>query len=181
MIISLYLDVGLAVLVSLAALTDLARRRIPNLLLLTGICCALLVHLLSPAPLAALLWALAGIATGLLIFLPLYCLRGMAAGDVKFMAAVGAFSTPVETLYIAMIAVCLGGVISLAVVVANGRLRVLVANLSALLLPWLVRIPAMPMPSPSVGSIPYGVAIAGGAWFVIAQRYHWPAAIASWL
>jgi hypothetical protein len=32
-----------------------------------------------------------------------------------------------------------------------------------------------------VGSIPYGVAIAGGAWFVIAQRYHWPAALASLL
>jgi prepilin peptidase CpaA len=176
MIISVYLDMGLAVLVSLAALTDLTSRRIPNLLLLTGFCGALLVNLLSPAPFTALLWALVGTTTGLLIFLPLYFLRGMAAGDVKFMATVGAFSTPIDTLYIAFIAVCFGGVMSLALVVANGRLRMLGANLSALL---LMRIPAVSMPSSSVGSIPYGVAIACGTWFVIAQRYHWFAALAS--
>jgi prepilin peptidase CpaA len=184
--VSVYLDVCLAVLVSLAAANDLATRRIPNLLLLAGVSGAVLLHSLSPSPLAALLWSLAGAATGLLVFLPLYCLRGMAAGDVKLMAAVGAFSAPMETLSIAVVAVCVGGVLSLAVVVAKGRLRALGANLSALMLPLLMRLVRMPaaaapLPGPSVGSIPYGVAIAGGAWFVIAQRYHWPASLASLL
>jgi prepilin peptidase CpaA len=184
--VSVYLDVCLAVLVSLAAANDLATRRIPNLLLLVGVNCAVMLHLLSPSPLGAVLWSLAGVATGLLVFLPLYCLRGMAAGDVKLMAAVGAFSAPMETLHIALVAVCVGGVLSLVVVVAKGRLRALGANLVALVLPLLlrtVRMPAAagPMPGPSVGSIPYGVAIAGGAWFVIAQRYGWPATFASLL
>ena len=173
---SVYLDLCLAVLVSLAAASDLATRRIPNWLLLAGMSCAAILHLLSASPVAALLWGVAGAATGLLIFLPLYCLRGMAAGDVKFMMAVGAFSAPLETLTIALVAVCIGGVLALAVAVAKGKWRALCANLAVLLRPLLLRLaklPAVaePLPNPSAGSIPYGVAIAAGALLVMAQRY----------
>src|SRR5213076_2954598 len=103
------------------AIGDLATRRIPNRLLAGGVLGALLLHGLSGAPIAALLCALAGLGTGLLVFLPLYCLRGMAAGDVKFMAAVGAFSAPMEVLHIAVLSVCAGGLMALLVVIAKGR------------------------------------------------------------
>jgi prepilin peptidase CpaA len=171
MSVPVLLDLWLLVLVALAAASDLATRRIPNRLLLAGVLGALALQLCSAAPLHACLSGLGGAATGLLLFLPLYLLRGMAAGDVKFMAAVGAFGTPPETLQIALVAMLAGGALSLAVVLVRGRLAALVANLRSLLLPALLRVADAPMAGPSVGSIPYGVAIAAGAIYVVAQRY----------
>jgi len=169
------LHLALLALVGVAAATDLARRRIPNRLLLAGLLAAAILHL-AGADRAALLWGVAGAATGLLLFLPLYCLRGMAAGDVKLLATVGAFSTPLEVAHIALATVLVGGLMALAVVIARGRLRALLANLGCLLRPWLMRLAGMPalaepMPGPSVGNIPYGVAIAIGTALFVGQRW----------
>ena len=174
--IPLCLDMLLMMMVALAAANDLLTRRIPNFLLLAGVLGALALHCALPSPAAALMSAFAGAATGLLVFLPLYCLRGMAAGDVKLMAAAGFFSTPAEVLYLALLTVFIGGVMSLVVVIASGRLRAAVANVVSLLRPIWTRIAgvplvAQPMPGPSVGSIPYGFAIACGTLLLLAQRH----------
>ena len=176
MLIPLCLDLLLMLMVVLAAASDLLTRRIPNLLLLAGALGALALHLFSNAPTAALLGAFGGAATGLLVFLPLYCLRGMAAGDVKMMAATGFFSTPTEVLHLALLSVCVGGAMALAMVIARGRLRVAAANVLSLLRPIWMRMVGMPlapepMAHPSVGSIPYGLAIASGTLLLLAQRH----------
>jgi prepilin peptidase CpaA len=176
MFLPLCLDLLLMLMVVLAAASDLLTRRIPNLLLLAGSAGAITLHLLSNSPSAALLAGFAGAATGLLVFLPLYCLRGMAAGDVKLMAAAGFFSTPLEVLHLALLSVCAGGVMALAVVIAQGRLRACAANVRHLLRPiWMriagVRLAPEPMPGPSVGAIPYGLAIASGTLLLMAQRH----------
>lgn len=172
----LSLDLLLMLMVVLAASNDLLTRRIPNLLLLACSLGAAGLHLAGPAPASALLVAFAGAATGLAVFLPLYCLRGMAAGDVKLMAAAGMFSSPIEVLHLAVLTVCAGGVMALVMVIARGRLRAATANVRSLLRPlWmrLVGIPGVPepMPGPSVGSIPYGLAIASGTLLLLAQRH----------
>jgi prepilin peptidase CpaA len=174
--IPLCLDLLLMLMVVLAAANDLLSRRIPNLLLLAGSLGALALHLSAPSPASALLGAFAGAATGLLVFLPLYCLRGMAAGDVKLMAAAGFFSAPLEVLHLALLSVCAGGVMALVVVIARGRLRAAVANVKSLLRPLWMRLAGMPlapepMPGPSVGTIPYGLAIASGTLLLVAQRH----------
>ena len=171
-----YLDLAVLLLVGIAATTDLQSRRIPNRLLLAGLLAALVLHLGAGAPVAGLLWGFLGAATGLLLFMPLYCARGMAAGDVKLLAAVGAFFTPLGVAQIALATVCLGGVLALAVVIVRGRLRVLLLNVAALLRPWLMRLVGMPavaepMPAASVGNLPYGVAIALGTALFVAQRH----------
>ena len=176
MFIALSLDLLLMLMVVLAASNDLLTRRIPNLLLLAGSLSALALHCFSPSPVAALMAAFAGAATGLLVFLPLYCLRGMAAGDVKLMAAAGFFSTPAEVLYLALLSVCAGGLMALAMVIVRGRLRAAAANVLSLLRPLWMRLAGMPlaaepMPGPSVGSIPYGLAIASGTLLLMAQRH----------
>ncbi len=176
MLVSLSLDVLLMLMVVLAASNDLLTRRIPNLLLLAGSLGALALHCFSPSPAAALMGAFGGAATGLLVFLPLYCLRGMAAGDVKLMAAAGFFSTPMEVLYLALLTVCAGGLMALAMVIARGRLRAAAVNVRSLLRPlWMrlagVPLAAEPMPGPSVGSIPYGLAIASATLLLMAQRH----------
>lgn len=83
--IPLFLDLLLVLMVVLAAASDLLSRRIPNILLLAGSLSALALHLFSDSPAASVLNAFAGAATGLLVFLPLYLARGMAAGDVKLL------------------------------------------------------------------------------------------------
>jgi prepilin peptidase CpaA len=174
--VPLCLDLLLLMMVVLAASKDLLTRRIPNLLLLAGALGALALHLSSPSPVSAVLGAFAGAATGLLVFLPLYCLRGMAAGDVKLMAAAGFFSTPIEVLHLALLSVCAGGLIALVMVIARGRVRAAAANVRHLLRPLWMRMAGMPlapepMPGPSVGDIPYGLAIACGTLLLMAQRY----------
>jgi prepilin peptidase CpaA len=174
--ISLCLDLLLMLMVVLAATNDLLTRRIPNILLLAGSLGALTLHTFSASPASALLGAFGGAATGLLVFLPLYCLRGMAAGDVKLMAAAGFFSNPLEMLQLALLTVCAGGVMALVMVVASGRLRAAAANVKSLLRPLWMRLVGMPLapeplPGPSVGSMPYGLAIASGTLLLMAQRH----------
>ena len=159
------LDLTLLALVVAAATVDLARRRIPNVLLLTGWAIAVPLQLLSPEPGTALLGALAGAVCGLLVFLPLYVLRGMAAGDVKMMATVGLFVGPYDALQVAVLTWCAGGIMALAIIVGKGRVRHAFANVGDLLRPLWMRargIPAVaePMRQPSVGGMPYGLAIA---------------------
>jgi prepilin peptidase CpaA len=165
MLVQSVLDLVLLVLVTAAAVTDLATRRIPNMLLLGGWMTALPLFLFSAEPGAALLSALTGALCGLLVFLPLYLLRGMAAGDVKLMATVGLFVGPYEALHVAVVTCCVGGLMALAIIVGTRRVRSAIANIGDLLRPLWMRLQGMPaatepMRQPSVGNMPYGLAIA---------------------
>jgi Flp pilus assembly protein protease CpaA len=101
-------------LVAQAAVTDLAVRRIPNVLVLAGLCLALAWQLWTAAPAAAVLLWLGGAGAGLALFLPFYLLRGMAAGDVKLLAMVGAFLGPQAVLEVAVYSALVGGGMALA-------------------------------------------------------------------
>jgi prepilin peptidase CpaA len=65
-----------------------------------------------------LLIAAAGWAGCLICFLPFYAKGGMAAGDVKLMAAVGAFVGPVVGLTASVFSLIAGGLIALSTVAA---------------------------------------------------------------
>lgn len=167
-----YLGTTLLLLVSIAAVNDLATRRIPNRLLLIGLTCAFILRLLSPNPGTSLLVALSGMIAGLAIFLPFYLLRGMAAGDVKLMAVIGTFTGPEEALLIAVMTWCAGGVMALMLVLMRGRLRLVIGNLTGML---LKLIPGKSLsvrePQQGAGSMPYGVAIAAGTLVFLVRSY----------
>jgi prepilin peptidase CpaA len=167
------LNVVLLLLVSIAAVNDLATRRIPNRLLLAALACALVLHLLSTNPGPSLLAALGGMGVGLGIFLPFYLLRGMAAGDVKLMAVVGAFAGPAEAFEIAMLTWCAGGVMALVMVLARGRMRLAIGNIGRMLAG--IMTPGVGLLAPaqekSAGAMPYGLAIAIGTVAVVARHY----------
>jgi prepilin peptidase CpaA len=176
MTIPLLLELLLLLTVVLAACNDLSTRRIPNMLLLVCGVGAIALHLAGTDPAGALLRGLGGAATGFAVFLPLYVLRGMAAGDVKLMATVGLFLSAGETFEVAVMTVCAGGVMALVVVLWNRRWRAAWANVMALLRPiWMgvagVRLAAEPMPHASVGTLPYGLAIASATLLFLAQRH----------
>jgi prepilin peptidase CpaA len=162
----------LVLLVSVAAVNDLATRRIPNRLLLAGLACVLLLHLLSARPGASLLTALGGMGVGLAVFLPFYLVRGMAAGDVKLMAVVGACTGPADVIEIAVLSWCTGGLMALLVVLLRGRLRLVLGNLGRMFSGALTPGVGIAASAPaSVGSIPYGPAIAFGTIVFLVRQY----------
>ncbi len=166
------LEVALLCCVLLAALTDLARRKIPNPLVLSGLCGALVLQALPGA--GTVLSCLGGALTGFLLFLPLYLLRGMAAGDVKLMAMVGAFTGAGPALLVALATLLIGGVMAICIVLSRRRGRAALANIRALLAQSLLRaagVPLAPAPIDSVGGMPYGVAIALGTVAVLWWRH----------
>jgi prepilin peptidase CpaA len=168
-----YRDTLLLLMVSIAAVNDLATRRIPNRLLLAGLAGALLLHLVSAEPGATLLSALGGMLLGLAIFLPFYLVHGMAAGDVKMMAVVGFFTGPTEAFQIAIFTWCAGGVMALLLILLHSRLRQAFVNVGHLLSGLVVpgtKLSDMKLPQ-SAGSLPYGVAIALGTIVVLVTHY----------
>lgn len=168
-----YREVALLLLVSIAAVNDLATRRIPNRLLLAGLGTALVLDLLSLQPGLALRTACLGLCVGLALFLPFYMVRGMAAGDVKMMAVVGAFVGPGDAFAIALLTWCVGGVMALLLVALRGRLRLALGNLGRMLAGMVMpgARAAVTEPQESAGSMPYGAAIAVGTIAVLVRHY----------
>lgn len=122
---------------------DLRRRRIANRLVLAGAAAGLFFNTVGPEglgyasalPGALGFWtALAGLATGLGLMLPLYLLRAMGAGDVKLMAMVGAFLGPQATVGAVLATFIAGGLLILAVVLAQGTFARLLCNIRTMLL-----------------------------------------------
>ena len=98
-----------------AAREDLLRHRIPNELNLAAMLAAIGLAYSSGGTHGAAS-AVAGAAVGCAAFAPFYLLRGMGAGDVKLMAAAGAFLGPADALAAAALAIVMGGALAVAVV-----------------------------------------------------------------
>ena len=77
--------------------------------------------------------AAAGWILGLLFLLPYFALGGMGGGDVKLVAALGAWLGPWETFWLAMYSGICGGVLGLIVALTHGYVRRAFANVSHML------------------------------------------------
>ncbi|KAE8758660.1 MULTISPECIES: A24 family peptidase [Paraburkholderia] len=154
------------------ASTDLTCRRIPNRIIAIGLAAALIVQIRLNGPLAGSADWLMGALTGFAVLLPFYLLRGMAAGDVKLLLTIGAWVGPAMTVRIALATFIAGGIWSLCVTLRRRRARQLLVNLwcivSSMWTPGrqIAGIPQYQQIE-SVGSLPYGVAIAAGTLGVL--------------
>jgi prepilin peptidase CpaA len=159
----------LMLLLAGAAVSDYRFHRIPNWLVLSGALFGLIYNTaLPPSPHANILFPLAGLGLGLLLFLPFYLVRAMGAGDVKLLAMVGAFLGPGDTFYAALASMVVGGVLSILFVLVRGTARRLLYNLGSLFQLGLLSVAGGSKPNlrigadVSAGKLPYGVAIAIG-------------------
>jgi prepilin peptidase CpaA len=125
------------VVLAFACVSDLRTRRIPNALTLSAVAGALLFHLITGG-MSAAGWSLAGAFLGAGLFFPMFALRGMGAGDVKLLAAVGAWLGPSQVAVAALATSLAGGVIAIVVALGHGYLKAAALNLWMLLTHWRV-------------------------------------------
>lgn len=174
----MYIEFLLIGLVTLAAIIDLRSRRIPNLLIVAGLITSLWANVWLHSGAGWTTWGL-GMLTGFALFLPLYLMRGMGAGDVKLMAMVGAFLGPSAIIRVVLITFVVGGVLTLVVAARNGSLRLLLGNLRTMLMGSLIKstvlhqMPTLDAAPVSAGKMPYGLAIALGTFATIALEHGW--------
>ena len=121
----------------IACVTDIRHRRIPNVLTFGAAAAALIFHA-AVSGLPGLLGAALGWTVGVVLFLPFFLLRGMGGGDVKLLAALGAWLGPGDAFYLAIYASIAGGVLALVVSVARGYLITAFRNIWNLLTYWSV-------------------------------------------
>jgi prepilin peptidase CpaA len=124
------------VLAATACWTDLRTRRIPNVLTFGAAGLGLAFHLFFSG--SGPLTALAGWLTGVLIFSPLFLLRGMGAGDLKLLGALGAWLGPLMAVRIGLWSALAGGVLAIVVALAHGYAGQALRNVWLLLTHWRV-------------------------------------------
>jgi prepilin peptidase CpaA len=112
----------LGAIMAAAVRFDLATRRIPNSLCLTGAVLGLGLSVSAQGG-GGLVQGMGGLAAAALILLPLYAAGGMGAGDVKLMGAAGAWLGIEGAVFAAALALVLGGLLAVALLIAPGRRR----------------------------------------------------------
>ncbi|MBV9356309.1 MAG: prepilin peptidase [Chloroflexi bacterium] len=142
-----------AAVASVALITDVRYRRIPNWL--TGGSLVLGFGLNGAlGGLHGLAMTLFGACLGLSVLFPFYLLRVMGAGDVKLLAGLGALVGPRALVSVVIFSALAGGVIAAIMLARRGRLLLTLRSM-------LLR---QSPPSLSGATAPYAVAIAAGTY-----------------
>jgi len=157
---------------SMACVTDIGRRRIPNVLTFGAAAAAVVFHGAVGGG-HGLLLALSGCGVGLLLFLPFFALGGMGGGDVKLLAALGAWVGPGDAVWLAIYASLAGGVLGLFVAMSRNYLGTAVRNLKSMIVSWWLTgprpLPAMTLEDSKAPRLAYAVPMLIGAmvtlWF----------------
>jgi prepilin peptidase CpaA len=120
---------------AVAVVCDLRTRRIPNLLTFGAALVAVFVRSYLEGT-AGTLGSVAGWATGVGLFFPIFALGGMGAGDVKLLGAIGAWLGPLAALWVALFSSIAGGVMAVAVSAFTGYFKQAFVNVWVLLMEW---------------------------------------------
>jgi len=150
-----------------ASWIDLKQHRIPNLLtfsvLIAGISLQYLLHGWE-----GLTYSFGGLAVSFLIFIPFYIKGGMGAGDVKLMAAAGAFLGFKGALLAVGLTLFAGSVMGIFLLVILGGIKAAMhryySTLKHLLYTQNINISYIPPPSNEAAAVkfPYASAICVG-------------------
>ena len=152
-----------AILLSLVAgYTDLRSRRIPNWLTVP----AFVVGVAASSILggwSGLKDSLLGTGLAFALLLPFWLLRSLGAGDLKFAAALGAYTGPKPLIDILILSVFVAGLMALALVIYKKRFLETMRNIVHILVSLVTfRLPGshVTIDNPNALTIPKGVALA---------------------
>ncbi len=156
-----------------ACVYDVRLRRIPNALTLGAALAGLAFHVLQ-AGIQGAGASVAGCLVGALLFFPFFALGGLGAGDVKLVAAIGAWLGPAGALWVSLYAAIAGGAMALVVALARGYAPRMLSNLWHLAGYWRL-FGIRPVPGLTLGAapgprLPYALPIAVGAFLALWLR-----------
>jgi len=155
-----------------AAVFDIRTRKIPNWLVLAGLIAGFGVNVyLEKWP--GLRSALLGFGLASLVYFPLYLLRGVGAGDVKLMMAVGAIVGPATWFTIFVVTSLIGGAIAVLYLLGSRGLSSALLNIGTIF-GSLLRLqapyranPELDVRNPAARRLPHAVMIALGTAVVL--------------
>jgi len=166
---------GGAICAIIGAVGDVRSSRIPNWLTYGGLVLGLTLRA-ALGGWRSLEQGLAGILLGGGIFFVFFLVHGMGAGDVKLMAAVGAWVGLQGTLRVLIATALAGGVLAVVYMVFYKRVGSTFWNLGVLLRFHLrsgVRPhPELNLQGPATIRLPYGLAIAMGTLYLLISSSH---------
>lgn len=169
-----YLLTGALCIATVGAVKDVRGGRIPNWLTYGGLLAALVVRsLLSGWP--GLKFGFFGMLAGGGIFYLPFLLGGMGGGDVKLMAAVGAWAGSTQTVNVLIAAAIAGGILAVGYMVFRRQvLRTLLNSVELMryhLTSGFRPHPALNIREPNSMRIPYGLAIAIGTLYCLGRTF----------
>src|ERR1017187_5956862 len=123
-------EMVLMIMLLAAAVFDVRYRRIPNWLTVSGAVLGVAINTIIGSPEGGLVFSLVGLLVAFAVYAVLYALHAMGAGDVKLMAATGALVGWERWFGIFLVTALLGGVMALMLVLARGRLKKTLFNVS---------------------------------------------------
>ena len=145
-------------LLAAACVTDVRVRRIPNIVVLALAVSGLAYSAVAAPSPAAMLRGVATLGLGFAIWIPLYALGKLGAGDVKLFAAGSAWLAPIAVLNAALFTALAGGVLALVWLFRSQG-----ALLAAVRLSQGPAALAQPLPVDArAAKLPYGIAMAVG-------------------
>lgn len=153
--------------------SDLRAHRIPNVTVLLLLLAGVALNAAGPANAREGLFsqipgaigasaALAGALVGLALFLPMYLLRAMGAGDVKLLAALGAFAGPVEIINLALMVLIAGGLLAVVRMLWARNARLVFSNVMLVLGSLGGGAAKFDPVTQTAARMPYALAFAGG-------------------
>ena len=167
-------EMVLLVMLLAAAVFDVLYRRIPNWLTVSGVVLGILVNTVIGPPVAGIGFALAGLGVAFGIYVALYALHAMGAGDVKLMAAVGAVVGWENWFGIFIATALVGGIMSLILIASRGRVRKTLFNVGFILdemkhlRPAYLTNEELDVKNKKALGLPHGAVIAVGTLFFLA-------------
>jgi prepilin peptidase CpaA len=163
----LWVAIPVIALVALAARADVRTRKIPNAITFPALLLGLAMHTALHG-FEGTRSSLAGLAVAGLVLLPGWRFRWMGAGDVKLMAAVGAWLAWPQALIAVLASLVMGGVIALIVALRRGLLRTALANATVMAHAAMARVE---MPPVSTGvRFPFALAVLAGSTLALWVR-----------
>jgi prepilin peptidase CpaA len=171
-----YLLICALIIATVGAVKDVRGQRIPNWLTYSGLLAALVVRT-GLGGWAGLKGGLAGMAFAGGIFLLLFLLGGMGGGDVKLMAAVGAWVGFAQAGVLLIISALAGGLLAAGYVLVHKRIWESLRNVVELLRHHLTEglkpHPTLNVQQAATLRLPYGLAIAIGTFYCVGNAFWW--------
>ncbi len=162
-----------------ASWVDGKERRVPNWLNALLLAAGLVMQASHPQG-AGWAAALGGVAVGFGVLIVPWMMHGMGAGDVKLMAAIGAWFGPTMTLWAFVVGAGFGGVLAVVMIIRAGRIKQACGNMTTLMVKmsnpshWFSEFGGTKSFGASSQLLPYGIPLTlGSITVLIGVMFQW--------